>query len=118
MAEKVEKVEKAKLTGLFRDQPETPEGKYLVKRRDGTVVEWPTFVLGARDPHAAVALRAYAASCRTDPDIDPRFVDRLHQFANEWDEYRLSHGEGDPGMGRHRKDDPATVEEMRKGCSA
>jgi hypothetical protein len=45
-------------------------------------------------------------------------VDRLHQFANEWDEYRLSHGEGDPGMGRHRKDDPATVEEMRKGCSA
>lgn len=41
--------DKKPLTGLFRDNPETPEGKYLVKRRDGTVVEWPSFVLGARD---------------------------------------------------------------------
>ena len=54
--------DKKPLTGLFRDNPATPEGKYLVKRRDGTVVEWPSFVLGARDPHAAAALRAYADS--------------------------------------------------------
>lgn len=30
---------KQPLTGLVRDNPKTPEGKYLVKRRDGTVVE-------------------------------------------------------------------------------
>jgi hypothetical protein len=33
--------EKLQLTGLFRDDAATPEGKYLVKRRDGSVVEWP-----------------------------------------------------------------------------
>jgi len=47
------------LYGLVRDNPKTPEGKYLVKRRDGTVVEWPSFVLGARDPASAPALRAW-----------------------------------------------------------
>lgn len=109
---------KPTLHGLFRDNPETPEGKYLVKRRDGTVVEWPSFVLGARDPHAAVALRAYAESCKNDPEIDKRFVDRLFRFADQWDQYRKEHGDGDPGKGRHRKDDPATIEEMKKGWSA
>ncbi|HXI43902.1 MAG TPA: hypothetical protein VNH83_28225 [Bryobacteraceae bacterium] len=38
--------------GLWRKNPETPEGKYLVKRRDGSVVDWPNFVLGAKDPAA------------------------------------------------------------------
>jgi hypothetical protein len=110
--------EKQPLTGLFRDNPETPEGKYLVKRRDGTVVEWPSFVLGARDPHAAHALRAYAASCAADPGMHPDFVRRLFGLADEFDAYRAAHGDGDPGMGRHRKDDPATIAEMRKGLSA
>lgn len=36
------------VSGLWRNNPETPEGKYLVKRRDGTVPEWPSFVLGLR----------------------------------------------------------------------
>jgi hypothetical protein len=109
---------KETLKGLFRDNPETPEGKYLVKRRDGTVVEWPSFVLGARDPHAAVALRAYAASIATDPDCDPVFHRRLLEFANEFDAYRAAHGNGDPTKGRHRKDDPAILKEMAKGHSA
>jgi len=39
--------EKPLIHGLWRDDPATPEGKYLVKRRDGTVVEWPSFTLGA-----------------------------------------------------------------------
>lgn len=110
--------EKQKLTGLFRDDPATPEGKYLVKRRDGTVVEWPSFVLGARDPHAAHALRAYATSAATDVNIDSAFVARLFRLADEFDEYRKAHGEGDPGMGRHRTDDPATIAEMRRGMSS
>lgn len=112
------KEEKPKLAGLMRDDPASPEGKYLVKRRDGTVVEWPSFVLGARDPHAAVALRAYADSIEKDPDVHPDFPARLRRLADEFDAYRAIHGEGDPTRGRHRKDDPATIAEMRKGMSA
>ena len=120
--------EKKPLTGLFRDNPETPEGKYLVKRRDGTVVEWPSFVLGARDPVAAVALRAYAKEVRRLIRDEPQeammlgltreFADRLSLEADSWDDFRDTHGSGDPGMGRHRRDDPATIAEMRKGRSA
>jgi hypothetical protein len=110
--------EKPKLAGLVRDDARSPEGKYLVKRRDGSVVEWPSFVLGARDPHAAVALRAYADSIEKDPDVHPDFPARLRRLADEFDAYRESHGQGDPTRGLHRKDDPATVAEMRKGMSA
>lgn len=118
---------KKPLTGLFRDNPETSEGKYLVKRRDGTVVEWPSFVLGARDPFAEVALRAYAEAvedamkCEVDAEkygLTPEFVASLRRLADGFYRYRRTHGDGDPGMGRHRKDDPATIEEMRKGKSA
>lgn len=120
--------EKQPLTGLFRHNPATPEGKYLVKRRDGTVVEWPSFVLGARDPIAEVALKAYAREVHRLLDQEPEqakqlgltreFGDSLWAMAEDWAEYRAVHGNGDPGMGRHRVDDPATIAEMRKGCSA
>lgn len=110
--------EKPKLVGLVRDNPNTPEGKYLIKRRDGSVVEWPSFVLGARDPHAPAALRAYADSIEKDPDVHPDFPNRLRKLALEFQEYRLHHGAGDPTRGLHRKDDPKTVEEMRLGGSA
>jgi len=36
-------------------------GKYLVERLDGSVLDHPNMVLGARDPCAPAALRAYAA---------------------------------------------------------
>lgn len=106
------------LRGLFRDHPDTPEGKYLVKRRDGTVVEWPSFVLGARDPHAAVALRAYAASADKDPSFTDDFIQALYRYAEEWDSYRETHGDGDPAAHKHRKDDQAILAEMRRGHSA
>ena len=109
---------KKPLKGLFRDHPDTPEGKYLVKRRDGTVVEWPSFVLGARDPHAAVALRAYADSITKDPEADPHFVTRLREWADTFDLYRQVKGNGDPTRHAHRPDDLATIEEMKKGLSA
>lgn len=51
MEEEMDATEKP-LTGLWRRNPETPEGKYLVKRRDGSVVEWPNLVMGAKDPAA------------------------------------------------------------------
>lgn len=120
--------EKKPLTGLFRDNPETPEGKYLVMRRDGTVVEWPSFVLGARDPIAEVALRAYAKEVRRILRDEPQlaselrltegFAAAIENEAARWFLFRTQHGKGDPGAGRHRKDDPATVALMRQGKSA
>lgn len=119
---------KKPLTGLFRDNPTTPEGKYLIKRRDGTVPPWPSFVLGGADPIAEVALRAYALEVARlltyDPTqaaemgLTPEFMHRLMAWANEFAEWRRLHGEGDPGMGPHRVDNPAIVAEMRKGLSA
>lgn len=116
---------KKPLTTLFRNNHETPEGKYLVKRRDGTVVEWPNFVLGAKDPIAAIALQAYANEVariiKEEPDkakqlgLTREFCLDLCNEVYKWNVYRTEHGTGDPGMGRHRKDDPATIAEMRKG---
>jgi hypothetical protein len=36
--------------------------KYIVVRADGTLPEWPYFVLGAKDPAASSTLRAYAST--------------------------------------------------------
>ena len=106
--------EKPQLRALIRDDKATSgEGKYLVMRRDGTLPEWPSFVLGGRDPHAPAALRAYAASIATDPDCHPDLAARLLRLADEFDAYRAEHGPGDPTRGRHRKDDPDTVRVMR-----
>lgn len=120
--------EKKPLTGLFRDNPLTPEGKYLVLRRDRSVPPWPSFVLGGADPIAEVALRAYAAEVARllsqEPEeaakmgLTDEFMHALFLWANEFADYRRVHGKGDPGMGAHRTDDPATIAEMRKGLSA
>jgi len=114
--------------GLFCDDPATPEGKYLVQRRDGTVPEWPNFVLGAPDPIAEVALTAYAVEVRRILMEDPaeakalRLTEEFHMGLVRriavFRRWRESHGKSDPGAGRHRKDDPATVEKMRRGQSA
>lgn len=91
-------------------------GKYLVQRRDGSVPAWPYFVLGARDPAAPGALRAYAHICigRT----DPAYVADVQRLANEFDVYHRVHGSGDPDATPHRVDDPATVAKMAKGKGA
>ena len=110
-------MEKPLMRGLWRDNPATPEGKYLVKRRDGSVVEWPNFTLGARDPCAPAALRAYAAAAIVN-GLDKEYAKAVNRLADEFERYRIEHGEGDPDRGRHRQDDPATVAEMRQGKSA
>jgi len=104
------------LVGLWRDNPNTPEGKYLVKRRDGTIVEWPHMTLGARDPCAPAALRAYAAEAAK-LGMNQAYVEGVAHLADEWEIYRAEHGEGDPDRGKHRQDDPVTIAEMRKGRS-
>ena len=110
-------MEKPILNGLIRDDPKTPEGKYLVKRRDGSIVEWPHFVIGARDPAAAAALRAYADEGRR-LGFSPGYCDAVLKRAAEFEVYRLDHGDGDPDRGIHRVDDPETLALMRQGNSS
>lgn len=105
------------LTGLWRRNTETPEGKYLVKRRDGSIPEWPNFVLGAKDPAAPAALRAYADAA-VELGMNWKYISDIRALAAEFEVYRKRNGEGDPDRGRHRTDDPATVEEMRHGHSS
>jgi hypothetical protein len=109
-------MDKPILHGLWRDQKDTPEGKYLVKRRDGTIPEWPSFILGARDPAAPAALRAYAAAALRE-GMNKGYASAVARLADEFDVYRAAQGTGDPEAGRHRVDDPETIAEMRKGKS-
>lgn len=109
---------KQKLTTVFRERPDTPEGKYLVKRRDGTVPPWPWFVLGGADPLSPWALRFYSLLGFLMRHFTWSYVKSAWRFAAAMRRWRLEHGAGDPGMGPHRKDDPVTVAEMRRGCSA
>jgi hypothetical protein len=90
-------------------------GKYLVQRRDGTVPEWPYFVLGARDPYAPAALRAYAKAAE-EGDADPTYVRDLLDLADEYDNFRSVEGPGDPDAKPHRKDDPEVVKRMKLGA--
>lgn len=105
------------MTGLWRNDPSTPEGKYLVKRRDGTVPEWPYFVIGAKDPCAQEALLEYADKAEK-LGLDPQYVCDVRDMAFQFGDYLAKHGAGDPDSGRHRVDDPATIQEMRGGHSA
>jgi hypothetical protein len=98
--------------GLWRNNPATREGKYLVKRRDGTVVDWPNFVIGAKDPAGPAGLRGYANKARA-LGMNEEYVCDVFALAEEFEVYRIEHGEGDPDRGKHRQDDPQTINEMR-----
>ncbi len=102
--------------GLWRKRG-VAGGKYLVQRRDGTVPEWPNFVLGGKDPAAPAALRAYAAEARR-LGFAPEYVVDVFGLADEFEIYRKAHGAGDPDGVPRRKDDPATVAKMVKGRNA
>jgi len=97
-------------------------GKYVVLRRDGTIPEWPNFVLDAADPCAPVAIRAYRNEASR-LGMDPQFVSDLGRMADEFDAYRAyvaSRGgkRGDPDAPLHRKDDPRIIEAMETGVLA
>ena len=109
--------EEKPLSGVWSRNVEAPEGKYLVLRRDGSVVDWPNFVLGAKDPASPAALRAYADAGET-AGFNTQFVADVRWLADEVERYRLAHGSGDPDRGKHRDDDPRTIELMRQGGSA
>ena len=102
------------MAGLWRYSEAAPEGKYLVTRRDGTIPQWPNFVLGAKDPASSAALLAYADKGEA-LGFDPEFVADIRALAAEFDIYRANHGNGDPDQPPFRKDDPETLTKMRTG---
>ena len=88
--------------------------KYLVQRRDGTVPEWPWMVLGACDPAAPAALRAYAKAAR-EFGMDSEYADEVEGLAGDFERYQAIAGEGDPDAPPHREDDPAVVSRFGTG---
>lgn len=99
-------------TGLWMNDPLIPGGKYLIMRRDGTVFPEPNFVLGARDPAAPIALRAYADACEKLGVGNPQYVKEVRELADRMEEIRSVRGNGDPGKGPHRIDHPLVIEQM------
>lgn len=101
---------------LFFETPGYTEGKYLVKRRDGTIPIWPHFVLGAADPIAPWALRAYALFAII-LLRDWSFARSVWRFARHFANWRRGTAgmakKGDPNAPPHRKDDPLIVAEMQ-----
>lgn len=100
------------MAGLFSKGQKIVGGKYLVLRRDNTVPQWPWFVLGARDPIAAWALRFYAIVAFL-YRMDWQYVKDVWKLAGEFAQYRRETGSGDPDGPRHRIDDPETVARMK-----
>ena len=87
--------------------------KYLVIRRDATIPKWPAFVLGARDPAASAALRAYAEKAQ-ELGMDPHYIRAVLDFADQFDTYRDDEGDGDPDAAPlQRVDDWAVLEALR-----
>ena len=99
---------------IWMKTPGIMEGKYLVVRRDASIPEFPTFVLGARDPWAPAALRAYAMAAR-EAGADADYCDSIVEYADDFERYRGIYGAGDPESGPHRQDDPSVVQVMRDG---
>ncbi len=74
-------------------------------------------VLGAKDPAAPTALRAYADEGER-LGYDAEFIADVRRLAQEFEDFCAAHGKGDPDAPPHRKDDPETIEKMRLGNSA
>jgi hypothetical protein len=85
--------------------------KFLIVRRDGSMPAWPSFVLGARDAAAPIALRAYADAAAS-LGYDTEYVASIRELADDFDRYRAEHGDGDPDAAPHREDNAAVVAAM------
>lgn len=97
------------MSGLWRNVPETREGKYpIVLRRDGTVLDAPYFVLVMRDPGFAAAMLAYAQEVER-LGYDPQYVVDCRMAADQADALQQERGAGDPDAPPHRVDDPIII---------
>lgn len=101
--------------GLWRKEG-NGKGKFRVRRRDGSIPEYDCFVLGARDPSAAVALRAYADDAAS-RGRHPSYVADVRQLAREFEAYALAHGASQPDEQPTREDDPALVAKIAEGAA-
>lgn len=101
---------------LWRHTEEHSEGKYLVVRRDGTIPPWPHFVIGAADPCAPAALKAYADEADR-IGLDAEFAQSVNDEADNFELWRLSMPatmkKADPDAGPHREDNPFVLGMMR-----
>ena len=104
------------MAGLWKNNEGTREGKYLVKRRDGTIPQWPWFVLAASDPAAPRALRAYADEAER-RGMDNQYVFDIRKAAYEFEAWHQANPPGDPDAGKHRTDDPEIIAQMSRGRS-
>lgn len=100
---------------IWAKTEEFSEGKYLVVRRDGTVPEWPHFVMGGFDPCVPAGLRAYADEAER-RGYDPEYVASIRELAGDFE--RLSATPravaiADPDAPPHRRDNPSVIAMMR-----
>ncbi len=102
---------------LWRNDPETPEGKYpIVLRRDGSPLMTRYLVITLRDPAAKAAFLAYAAEAQR-LGYDSEYIVDIQTLALQCDEVIAEEGEGDPMAPRHRIDDPRILVWARSiGC--
>lgn len=102
--------------GLWREDPKYKEGKYpVILRRDGTIPSWPWFIIGARDPAAPAALRAYSARAK-ELGMDAKWVNGVSRLADQFERYPhevkvagTPRVFGDPDAAPHRSDDPLVL---------
>ena len=96
---------------LWRDNPETPEGKYpIVLRRDGTPLESRYIVMVLKDPCTAAALNAYANKAQ-ELGLGPEYVASMYNLAHDAEQAALEDAgkTSDPDAPRHRKDNPTVL---------
>jgi len=101
---------------IWAKTEEFSEGKYLVVRRDGSVPEWPHFVIGGFDPCAAAGLRAYAEEARRH-GYDPAYCDSIVDLASDFEKLSATPRAvaiADPDAPPHRKDLAEVIDVMRR----
>lgn len=98
---------------LWRNNPETPEGKYpIVLRRDGTPLESRYIVMVLKDPAVEAALIAYAKKA-AELGYDSELVQDIRVLSDQCEREReraaASSKPADPDAAPHRKDDPVVL---------
>lgn len=102
------------MPGLFINNPDTSEGKYMLVRRDGTIVTKPFFAFLASDETAPSAIRAAADKARK-LKWDTEYTDDLYELADSFEQWLEDNPElvGDPTSPPHREDNPVIIEKMK-----
>jgi hypothetical protein len=76
------------------------EPKYkLTRTSDGTVPDWPYFVLGARDPAANAAMQAYLIRI-TQLGYSEEYIDTVDAIADQMEDHFSDHAPSDVGQPR------------------